>query len=80
VIDDRATTLVILISGRFRIRFSNEPGDEVVLVEQGNYVIWGAGIDHTWGAEEDSVVLTIRWPSLTDRSRSAPKPSVSNAT
>jgi hypothetical protein len=67
VIDERATTLVILISGRFRIRFSNEPDDEVVLVEQGNYAIWGPGIDHHWVAEKDSVVLTVRWPSLTDR-------------
>jgi hypothetical protein len=28
--------------------------------------MWGPGVDHSWEALEDSVVLTVRWPS--DRS------------
>lgn len=55
------TALQVLISGRFRLEF---PGRSVVLAEQGDYVVWGRGVDHSWCAEEDSVVLTVRWPSL----------------
>ncbi|MEU6407115.1 signal peptidase I [Streptomyces sp. NPDC046985] len=56
------TALLVLVSGRFRMEF---PGREVLLAEQGDYVVWGRGVDHSWVAEEDSVVLTVRWPSVT---------------
>jgi hypothetical protein len=55
------TALLVLISGRFRVDL---PDREVVLSQQGDYVIWGPGVDHSWYAEEPSVVLTVRWPSV----------------
>ncbi|MER7680399.1 signal peptidase I [Streptomyces sp. NPDC096934] len=55
------TALLVLISGRFRMEF---PGRSVLLEEQGDYVVWGRGVDHSWFAEEESVVLTVRWPSV----------------
>ncbi len=55
------TALLVLISGRFRVEL---PGREVVLAEQGDYVVWGHGVDHSWYAEEESVLLTVRWPSV----------------
>jgi hypothetical protein len=55
-----ATTVAILISGRFKFRFL---GQEILLTKQGDYVLWSPGIFHTWQAEEESVILTIRWPS-----------------
>ncbi|MFC7217105.1 signal peptidase I [Streptomyces polyrhachis] len=55
------TALLVLISGRFRLDF---PDRSVVLGEQGEYVVWGKGVDHSWEAEEESVVLTVRWPSV----------------
>lgn len=55
-----ATTLSILISGRFRLQF---PEEEIVLSHQGDYVLWCPGTLHTWVAEEDSTILTVRWPS-----------------
>jgi len=58
--EDR-TALLVLISGRFRMEF---PGRDVVLSKQGDYVVWGRGVDHSWCAEEESVVLTVRWPSI----------------
>ena len=58
--NDRATTLSILISGRFRVLY---PGREVLLAQQGDYVIHRPRIPHSWFADEDSIVLTIRWPS-----------------
>jgi len=36
----------------------------VVLAERGDYVVWGRDVDHSWFAEEESVVLTVRWPSV----------------
>ncbi|WP_443054032.1 signal peptidase I [Streptomyces sp. NBC_00670] len=55
------TALLVLISGRFRMEF---PDRTVLLAEQGDYVVWSRGTDHSWLAEEDSVVLTVRWPSV----------------
>lgn len=55
-----ATTLSILISGRFRVQF---PESEIVLFNQGDYVLWCPGVAHTWVAESDSTILTVRWPS-----------------
>jgi hypothetical protein len=58
---EKRTALLVLISGRFRMQF---PGGDVVLASQGEYVVWARGVDHSWYAEEDSVVMTVRWPSI----------------
>lgn len=54
------TALIVLVSGRFRIDF---PGRSVILAERGDYVVFD-GVGHSWFAEEDSVIVGIRWPSL----------------
>ncbi|MGI8332930.1 signal peptidase I [Actinomadura scrupuli] len=61
VAGEKRTALLILISGRFRVEL---PGRSVLLAEQGDYVVWGEGVDHSWYAEEASVVMTVRWPSI----------------
>ncbi len=58
---ERRTALLVLISGRFRVE---PPGRSVLLEEQGDYGVWGRGVDHSWVAEEESVVLTVRWLSV----------------
>ncbi|GII01766.1 hypothetical protein Pta02_37740 [Planobispora takensis] len=58
--DDR-TALIVLVQGRFRL---NLTVGSVTLARQGDYVVWGPGIDHSWQAEEDSTVITVRWPSI----------------
>ena len=58
--DETRTTISLLVSGKFVIQFVDK---EVVLAEPGDYVMWGKGVDHTWRAEEDSVVITVRWHS-----------------
>lgn len=58
---EERTALLVLISGRFRVEL---PGRSVLLERQGDYVVWGHGVDHSWVAEEESVVLTVRWPSV----------------
>ena len=58
---EERTTLVILVNGRFRIDLSV---GVVSLRRQGDYAVWGPGIDHSWLAEEDTTVVTVRWPSV----------------
>ncbi len=58
---EERTALLMLISGRFHVEL---PDRDVILTEPGDYVIWGKGVDHSWYAPEESVVLTVRWPSL----------------
>lgn len=58
---ERRTTVLLLVSGRFRINL--DVGSHV-LAHEGDYAMWGPQIGHSWLAEEDSVVVTIRWPSV----------------
>jgi quercetin dioxygenase-like cupin family protein len=60
---DQRHTMVILVSGRFRLDLTV---GSTTLQRQGDYVVWGPGIDHSWQAEQDSTVITIRWPSQPD--------------
>lgn len=55
----------ILFSGRFRLQFRD---GETLLAAPGDFVLWQPGVEHKWLAEEDSVILTVRWPP----SQSAP--------
>jgi hypothetical protein len=52
--------LIILVQGKFRIDF---PDRSVVLGEQGDYVVFDR-VDHSWYAEEESVIVGVRWPSI----------------
>ena len=54
------TALILLVSGRFRIEFRER---SVVLAERGDYVVF-EGVGHSWFAEEDSVIVGVRWPSV----------------
>jgi hypothetical protein len=60
-VNHEATTLSILINGRFRLKFEDR---EIVLSHEGDYVLWRPGISHNWVAESDCTILTVRWPSL----------------
>lgn len=57
---DDAVTLAILVRGRMRVQFDEgfHP-----LKREGDYVIWDRGVRHLWVADEDSLVVTVRWPS-----------------
>jgi hypothetical protein len=57
-----ATSLSLLVSGRIRIFFGT--GQEALLAEPGDYVLWPPGLAHRWEIEQDATtVLTVRWPS-----------------
>jgi quercetin dioxygenase-like cupin family protein len=57
---EQRTTLVLLVQGNFRIDLT---GVSITLGKQGDYVMWRPGINHSWEALTDSIVLTVRWPS-----------------
>ena len=59
--DEQRTKLLILVRGRFRLDLSVA---STTLEKEGDYAVWGPGIDHSWQAEEDSIVITVRWPSI----------------
>jgi hypothetical protein len=57
---EKRTTIVVLVSGRLRIQFAEEEGgreEQVVLAHEGDYVMWGCGVDHRWYVEEDCVFV-----------------------
>jgi hypothetical protein len=58
-------TLSILLSGKFTVSFRS-PATPKKLIKRrlkktGDYVAWGTDVEHLWRAEEDSVILTVRW-------------------
>ena len=57
---DRRTNLLLLVEGAFRIDLTE---GSRVLSTRGDYAMWGPGIDHSWEALSDSVVVAVRWPS-----------------
>jgi hypothetical protein len=63
-----STTVSILVSGTFRVSF---PDQEVRLLRPGDYLLFPPGVPHTWVAEADSVVVTVRWPSRPDAGTAA---------
>jgi hypothetical protein len=58
--DEQRTTLVLLVEGNFRVDLTET---SITLEKQGDYAAWGPGIDHSWEAISDSIVVTVRWPS-----------------
>jgi len=47
--------------GSLVLRF---PDRDVALREEGDYVLFGPGMPHSFRSVEESLVLTIRWPSI----------------
>jgi hypothetical protein len=53
-------TLNILIRGHFVLLF---PDQEVALEKEGDFVLFGPDMPHSYRCVEESTVLTVRWPS-----------------
>jgi hypothetical protein len=64
-VNQTATTLSLLVSGRFRLDFPSH-GRSFTLARAGDYAIWSPGVSHRWRVLEDAVVITVRWPSRRD--------------
>jgi hypothetical protein len=60
-----ATTISVLISGAFVTRLMiDQTMREITLATPGDYLVFGPGIAHSWEALEDSLVISVRFPSL----------------
>lgn len=60
VTSEMRQTVCILIEGSFTLIFRDK---EFTLDKQGDYVMWGRGVDHKWRVNKDTVAMTVRWPS-----------------
>jgi len=59
----KSKSLCILISGKISLSFPDH-NESVILQHRGDYVFWDKGVSHRWSVLENSLVLTIRWPSI----------------
>ncbi len=65
---EHATTISVLIYGSFavQLRLPDQPEEtrEVLLSTPGDYLAFGPKVDHSWEAHEESLVITVRFPSI----------------
>jgi hypothetical protein len=54
-------TLNILARGHFVLLF---PDREIVLEKEGDFVLFGPGMPHSFRSVLESLVVTVRWPSM----------------
>ena len=62
-----ATTISILIRGSLRVTFqiSGPQSKQMVTMEkEGDYIIFGPGVVHSWEAIGDTLVVSVRFPSI----------------
>jgi quercetin dioxygenase-like cupin family protein len=59
------TTISVLIEGRLLITFHiGGIQQQVTLQTKGDYVVFGPEVVHSWEAIGDTIVLTVRFPSV----------------
>jgi hypothetical protein len=60
-----ATTISVLIHGVLRATFHIDGTPHVVtLQKEGDYVVFGPDVVHSWEALDETVVLSVRFPSI----------------
>ena len=68
--NQRATTISVLIEGSLRVTFYIDGTEqEVTLRTKGDYVAFGPEVVHRWEAVGDTIVLSVRFPSVEVGSR-----------
>lgn len=59
------TTISVLIRGALRVAFHiGETPQVVILRKEGDYIVFGPDVVHSWEAIGDTVVLSVRFPSV----------------
>jgi quercetin dioxygenase-like cupin family protein len=59
-------TITLLVSGKMLVQFrSGKKNDNFTLSTPGDFVIWDDNRKHRWKAITKTIVISIRWPSLT---------------
>jgi len=72
--NDKSMTLTLLISGSLLMQFP-QLNTEVTLQRPGDYVLFAPKVQHRWRSLSDSVVVTVRWPSLPPSAATGQDPS-----
>jgi quercetin dioxygenase-like cupin family protein len=68
--NQNGTTISVLIEGSLKMTFHVDGGQrEVTLRAKGDYVAFGPEVVHTWEAVGDTIVLSVRFPSVEVGSR-----------
>ena len=71
--NQNSTTISVLIEGALRVTFHVDGAQqEVTLRTKGDYVAFGPEVVHSWEALGDTIVLSVRFPSVEVGSRTAP--------
>lgn len=59
------TTISVLIEGSLKLTFHIDGSQEdVTLAAKGDYVVFGPEVVHSWEALGDTIVLSVRFPSV----------------
>ena len=61
-----AKTFDILVYGKHRVNFP-DLNKSVLLNKEGDYVYFAPGVAHTWESLEDSLIVSLRWPSAPEQ-------------
>lgn len=62
---EHATTVSVLVRGCLHITFDLVDGPHrIVLEQEGDYVIFAPGTVHEWEAVGETIVLSVRFPSI----------------
>jgi hypothetical protein len=60
-----ATTISVLIRGKLRVEFHVGATPQVVTLEkEGDYIVFGPDVVHSWEATGETLVLSLRFPSV----------------
>jgi hypothetical protein len=74
--NQNGTTISVLIEGGLKLTFYTDGSrQEVILRTKGDYVIFGPQVVHSWEAMGDTIVLSVRFPSVEVGSRRFESPS-----
>jgi len=58
-------TISVLIEGSLKLTFhTGDSQEEVILRTKGDYVMFGPEVVHSWEAIGDTIVLSVRFPSV----------------
>jgi hypothetical protein len=60
-----STTISVLITGTLHVTFQPDgPAQVVTLRQAGDYIVFGREVVHSWEAVGDTIVLSVRFPSV----------------
>jgi hypothetical protein len=62
--EGRSISILTNAGGRFQVKFwKGNPAEclTVLLTNQGDFVVWGPGINHEWRCLARATIMTVRW-------------------